>query len=329
VGALLRKAVDERPEISITMITHHIDEVIDFCDRVTVMRDGRVADVREVPGTDKHQLAAAIIGESDVAQSSHPTHAGEGTAPGERQPVLQVCDVAVGRDLRPFSFELARGEILGIAGLDGSGKEALFAVLAGLRQPSGGRVEVNGHRLRFGRPRLSRRLGIAYLAKKREQLHLLTGRSIEDNALVMAYPRVSRAGFIRPVKARRLLRDLLAALQVAVQHPAHEIESLSGGNRQRVMIARLLAAKPSVYVLDEPNRGVDLATVPVVLEAIRSELAATSGVILSAESEDELTDLCDRVFVLYQGDVVGELRKGADGFDAANIYRLMQGVGAA
>lgn len=246
---------------------------------------------------------------------------------GETAPAaIAVESAGLDGSLNDISFDLQLGQVLGIAGLDGSGKDELFSMLAGIRRPNRGSIAVNGRVVTMRSPEESRRVGIAYLPKKRDQYAILTGRPVDENALAMIYPRLSRFGLINGGRARRIVDDGVRTLKVKTPSIHTPIDSLSGGNRQKTMIIRILATEPVVYLLNEPTRGVDLATKPELLAAIRSRLAARGCVIVASESEDELVEICDRIIALYKGSVVADLTRGDSGFNAADLYRSIQGV---
>jgi ABC-type sugar transport system ATPase subunit len=343
----LQRAIAERPEISVTLITHHIDEVIEFCDRVTVMRDGRCVATLEVPQTSKAILASWITGDERAEVTIAARELGAGVANvqapvaipvaaarvptpkalAESGPIaLSVSTLGVGTLLADLSFDLRRGEVLGIAGLDGSGKDEVFSILSGLLRSDRGSIRVSGQPVTFKSPVDARKAGIAYLPKKRDQYAVLTGRPVDENALAMIYPSLTWMGLINNTRARDLVEDGIKTLRVKT--PSHHtvIDALSGGNRQKTMIMRILMSDPKVYLLNEPTRGVDLATKPDLLLAIRSRLAGRGCVVVTSESEEELVEICDRVLVLYRGVVFGDLALGTPEFNASNLYRLIQGV---
>lgn len=338
LGQTLKRAIAERPEISVTLITHHIDEVMEFCDRVTVMRDGRAVRTISVPTTTNAILASWVVGAEEgpqpgVAPADRSDRARGGGAPraaafDTTASAATITVKSLGLDglLRDISFELQLGQVLGIAGLDGSGKDEFFSILAGIRRPDRGTVLINGREVSVRTPENSRRAGIAYLPKKRDQYAVLTGRPVDENALAMVYPWLTRFGMIDHGRARRIVDDGVRSLNVKTPSIHTRIDALSGGNRQKTMIIRILATEPVVYLLNEPTRGVDLATKPELLGAVRSRLAARGCVIVTSESEDELVEICDRVIALYKGSVVADLTRGDPGFNAADLYRIIQGV---
>jgi ABC-type sugar transport system ATPase subunit len=339
LGQTLKRAIAERPEISVTLITHHIDEVLEFCGRVTVMRDGKAVRTISVPTTTNAILASWIVGSEDrpiaapavapvivtPVRDAADVPAATPAAPAAT-PAIAVHSLGIGELLKELSFELRVGEVLGIAGLDGSGKDELFAMLAGIRRPDRGTIAVGGKPQAIRSPEAARKAGIAYLPKKRDQYAILTGRPVDENALAMVYPRLTRFGLIDDGRGRRIVEDGVKALKVKTPGIHARIDDLSGGNRQKTMIIRILATEPVVYLLNEPTRGVDLATKPELLGAIRSRLATRACVIVSSEGEEELIEICDRVIALYKGSVVADLARGGPGFNAADLYRVIQGV---
>jgi ABC-type sugar transport system ATPase subunit len=339
----MRGALADRPDVSFTLITHHIDEILEFCDRVTVMRDGQAVRTLDVPRVSKAVLASWIVGTEESGVLPSRVGSGEGyssdkaPAGGEPTPepadeagvVLEVSSLGLEDEVEGLSFELRIGEVLGIAGLDGSGKDTVFAILAGIRQPDRGDIRVNGRLARLRTPLDARRAGIAYLPKKRDQYAVLTGRSVQENLLCLVYPQLaSRFGLINELRARSRVRATMQTVHIVTPSMATPIDSLSGGNRQKVILGRILQSTPFVYLLNEPTRGVDLATKPDLLATIRSQLASRAGVLLTSESEDELIEICDRVLVLYHGQSIAEVRRGSTLFTSSELYRLVQGVSA-
>ncbi len=331
--SILKTAVAETPTVSFTLITHHINEIIDFCDRVTVMRDGCAVRTLDVGDTSKEELAAWIVGDEETFKSRAPQAPGP-SAPAERkvseataEPVLSV-DGLTSAAFEDVSFDLQPGEILGVAGLDGSGKDEVLMALVGLMPTSAGVVRMGSSPVVLKSPQHAGRLGIAYLPKKREEFAVLQNMSVQDNTLLPIYPKLrTRLGLIDETRARSVAEDGVRSLQVKTPSLGTVIDALSGGNRQKVVLLRVMLRKPRVFLLNEPTRGVDLATKPEILKTIRHDLAARGGVVMTAESEEELVETCDRILVMYRGKVRRELRRAQPEFSAAEVYRTIQGVG--
>lgn len=306
---------------SFTLISHRIAEIMSTCHRVTVMRDGRSVQTAEVAETTPEALAGAIVGEIDV--HLHETAAHTNDLGPE---VIRLRDLTSLPELEPTSFEVCQGEVLGLAGVEGSGKEELLEAIAGLR-PSAGEVSIDGHSRKLSSPRAAARFGVAYLPKKREELATIHGLSVLENLVLPVARRLSGGlGILREGKVREVGLPVLKQMQVKTPSPDADIDTLSGGNRQKVMLGRLMLMQPRVYVLSEPTRGVDIATKPELLRVVREELTRTSAVIVTSESEEELVEVCDRILVFFNGTAVREVRRGEPDFNVGEIYGTGQGV---
>lgn len=307
-------------ERSFTLITHHINEVIAACDRVTVMRDGVSVDTLDVAGATAEQLAETIVGEMGTVHiEAEPAQLGE--------PVLEVSGLSSSPAFEDVDLVVRRHEVLGIAGVEGSGKDEFLGALAGLRRADG-EIRLGGRVVHLRTPRAAARAGIAYLPKKREDyatIHNLTAR--ENMMLPVARKFTGASGLLREGQMRRSAAQAMVDMQVRPPEPERVINTFSGGNRQKVMVGRLRQMSPELYLLNEPTRGIDISTKPELLRMIRSELAAESGVIMTSESEEELVDTCDRVIVFVGGRIRGEIQRSDREFNVGEIYRASQGVG--
>lgn len=227
------------------------------------------------------------------------------------------------------SFELSGGEILGVAGLaESSGKDALLPSLVGLVPTSGGECEVNGERVNLKSPRVAYKHGVAYLPRKREEEAVITGASVQDNALGSVYERLRNPlGLLKLKEGRRIAKNNLTDFRVKARSIDARIDTLSGGNRQKVMLARLMNTEPILLLLDEPTRGVDIGAKVEIMSLIRASLTEDRAVIVTLESEEELVELCDRILVINKGRLVKTLLKGEETYTPTEVYRLAQGVG--
>ena len=322
-SSLLRQLRELAPGRSFTLITHHINEVMAACDRVTVMRDGVSVETLDVVGSSHGQLAAKIVGDMGVV------HIDPGATHEPGAEVLRVTGLT-GEHFTDVDVAVGEREVVGLAGVEGSGKDEFLETLAGLRQATAGEVAVDGRRRAVRSPREATRSGIAYLTKKREELATIHHLSVLENLLLPVARRFSGPlGLLRTAKLREVATEMVTQMQVKPPRPDAVINTLSGGNRQKVMIGRLRLMRPRVYLLNEPTRGVDIATKPELLRVVRAELAARSGVVMTSEAEEELVDTCDRILVFVRGRVVREIRRGEPGFEVGEIYRASQGVDAA
>jgi ribose transport system ATP-binding protein len=246
-----------------------------------------------------------------------------------RPKILSVRGLTCPGNVEDVSFELSGGEILGVAGLaESSGKDALLPALVGLVPVTEGEVEVNGSSVQLKLPRVALKHGVAYLPRKREEEAVITGASVQDNALESIYERLRNPlGLLKLSEGRRIAKQNVVDFGVKTRSIDVRIDTLSGGNRQKVMLARLMNTSPIVLLLDEPTRGVDIGAKVEIMNLIRASLTADRAVIVTMESEEELVELCDRILVVAKGRLVRTLSKGEEGFNATEVYRLAQGVG--
>jgi len=322
--ALLRRLVKAAPERSYTLISHHVNEIMEFCDRVTVMRDSKAVATLDVARTTAAELANWIVGDIPVTRidASHGA-----TQRPASQPFISIKDLASAPGLAGVSFDVALGEVVGLAGLDGSGKEEAVEALFGMRRPDAGAIAIDGEAVDIASPAHAIRHGIGFLPKHRERQAVIPGRSIVENTLISSYRSISTAlGLIDEPRAAAITREKMQEFKVKAASPFTGITELSGGNKQKVLIGRLTLSSPRLFILNEPTRGVDLATKPEILRAIREELAVKSGVIMLSESEDELIAVCDRIIVFFRGKIAGVLARGTLGFTVATLYKAIQGV---
>ncbi|MCL4741359.1 MAG: sugar ABC transporter ATP-binding protein [Phycisphaerales bacterium] len=308
--------------IGVVFITHFIGQVYDLCARVTVMRNGRVVAVRDAAGLPRLELVALMLGVSiDEARAIEGTHA---RANSSADPTLRSRGLRRGR-VGPIDLDLRRGAALGLAGLLGSGRTETARMIAGADRPEGGRVEIDGRGVRPGSPRRAIAAGIALCPEDRKSDAIVPGLSVREN---IALAVQARRAWWRPIGRRgqrgiaeRFVRSLRIATP-SVEKPAGE---LSGGNQQKVVLARWLAAEPRVLLLDEPTRGIDVGA-KAEIERLVGDLCARGVAMLFISSEvEEVVRVCERVLVLRDGRVAGELSGG--GVTVESVMRLIAGEG--
>ena len=285
---------------AILYVSHRLEEVRRLADRVTVLRDGRVVATRQRGEATSAELVQLMVGRdagSRPPRDARPTPSGE--------PLLRIRGLRRGRVLRDVSFELWRGEILGLAGLMGSGRTETVRALFGADRVEGGEIELRGRRL----PRLLRSPkeavahGIALVTENRKDEGLLLPLSIRANLTLARLGELCRRGFVRPEAERAAARALSSRLGVKCASLEQPVAQLSGGNQQKVVLGRWLDREFDVLLCDEPTRGVDVAARAEIHELLR-ELAGAGKAVLVVSSEiEELRALCDRIVVLSGGSV--------------------------
>ncbi len=304
---------------SVIYISHQVDELLDVCDRVTVLRDGRVAAVRERSSLDRRRLSELIVGEG---ASLTPVRPGDVAPSGDE--VLRLEGLSRPGAFSGISLSLMRGEILGLAGLRGSGRTELLKAIAGIDPAAGGAMFVKGWRVSPSpsSPSEAMAAGVAYLPEEREGEGLIRGFSVCDNLLLNRLGG-GRGGLVN----RRAARDRAARLFIDVMLKARsihqDVDELSGGNRQKVVVGRVMAGAPDVCLLDEPTRGVDIGAKRAILSIVAGRFRVGAGVILTSPGLDDLVEVCDRIMVLSEGRIVGEYGRGS--FSEKRLYLDMQG----
>jgi ribose transport system ATP-binding protein len=309
--------------IAVIFISHHLQELIALCDRVTVLRDGVVALAERLDLVTLGDIITAMVGTraGAVATRDAPEPLGE--------PVLEVDGLAWEDRLRDVTFTLHRGEILGVAGLLGSGRSELLTSLFGIRRPDGGTVLLHGRPVAFRNPGDAIRAGMSLVPEDRRRQGVLPDESIRMNVLLPIWARLAGAGWIDDRRGRSIVTDLVQRLQVRMTGIEQVVRRLSGGNQQKVVVAKSLSSEPAILLLDDPTVGIDVQSKRDLATAIRRIAAGGSGVLLVSSEFEELAALCDRVLVFRRGAIVGELdRRRGDDISEASLLHAVQDVAA-
>ena len=303
--------------ISIIYISHRLVEIFDHCDRVSVFRDGQkimTADVKDVTPDD---IVNSMVGR--VIGKLYPPKLEPAAKVAEK--VLEVRGLSDGRRFHDVSFAVSRGEILGIAGLIGAGRSEIVKGVCGLHQVTAGTLEVNGAAVPIRTYRHSIESGIVYLSEDRKGDGVFLDLAIAANVSALHLRQVStRWGTIdsgREVEQANRLGDRLGLKRGSIHDP---VSSLSGGNQQKVAIAKMLSVNPRVIFLDEPTRGVDVGAKSEIHRILRDLASAGVGIVVVSSELPELIGLCDRVLVVREGLISGEVE--GDALTEENIMRL-------
>lgn len=337
----LRAIVDEG--MSVVFITHKIRETMAVCDELTIMRDGHRVATLHRRDTTTHDLAMLMVGDEKTAErvaavigtgspdKESPAPA-EPTLPSATQtPRVMVSNLSAHNDhgvraVHDLNLGIARGEVLGIAGVAGNGQAELAECLAGVRPLSGGAVDVDGVSL-AGKPTAWwLTAGVAYVPEDRHRDGIMPGASIMENLLLGAQhsPRFKKHGLINWSAARKHAVEAMAEYSVKASGPTAAAATLSGGNIQRVILARAFAHLPLFLIFHNPTRGLDIGSTQFVYDRVREATADGTSVLLLSEDLDELTHLADRILVVYRGRVVAERQRGE--YDQYELGRFMAGV---
>jgi ribose transport system ATP-binding protein len=290
-----------RAGVTIVYISHKLDEIERITDEVIVMRDGRFVARAATADTPRRRMANLMVGR-ELADMFPPKRAVRATDP----PLLSVKGFTVPGWAEEISFDLRPGEILGFAGLVGAGRSELFEGLVGLRPHSGGRITLQGHDVQLPNPRAAARLGLTYLSEDRKGKGLHVDRRLRDNLTLMALEKHTRP-LLSGASEQRALMRAIAAFGIRTGDPTCSASSLSGGNQQKLAIAKYLEPGPNVFVLDEPTRGVDVGAKREIYFLVDQLAAQGRGLIVISSELIELIGLCHRVIVMHNHRVAATL----------------------
>ncbi len=301
---------------AVLFISHRLDEVFTICDTVTVMRDGAVVHDAPIAEMTPDELVKRMVGrELTTLFPKQDATVGE--------PVLEVHRLTREGVFFDISFDVRAGEIVALAGLVGAGRSEVARAIFGIDKADAGHVEVSGQRLAAGRPLAAMRAGIGFVPEDRRQQGLVMDLSIARNTALTRLRALSRGGLISSGAEHSLAREWAARLQLKFHRLEDSVGTLSGGNQQKVVLGKWLATDPKLLIVDEPTRGIDVGTKAEV-HRLMGELAGQGVAVLMISSElPEVLGMADRVLVMHEGRVTGELSR-ADA-DEESVIRLATG----
>jgi ABC-type sugar transport system ATPase subunit len=299
LAAVMRRLRDDGA--TIVYVSHRLQEVFSVCDRISILRDGKLVCSSPIAATTAENVIRLMVGR-DLPHVARYEPAGE-----PAQVALQVDDLRGADFPRPISLTVARGEIVGLAGLVGAGRTELLETIYGVRESSSGRVFVNGHVVGKGSTdaRISRGLVLVPEDRKRDGLAL--DLPVGDNIAMPNLPALSDWGFVSSRRKRSLVSRTIATLKIKCQGASQPSVQLSGGNQQKIVLGKWLEKKPSVLLLDEPTRGIDIGSKAEIHQILRDLAAKGMAILLASSDMTELLAVSDRVLVMADRDLCGEL----------------------
>jgi simple sugar transport system ATP-binding protein len=308
---------------SILFVSHFLDQVYEISDRMTVLRNGRLVGEYATAALDRVQLVAAMLGHDlDLLEEIADT-AASGAAPDE-EPLLSARGIGRPPGVRPLDLDVHRGEVMGLAGLLGSGRTELARLLFGADRTTTGRMAINGKRVALRSPRAAIARGFAFSSEDRKGEGIIGDLTVRDN-LVLALQ--ARRGFARPLSKKTkddLVHRYLEALDIRPRDPGALVKNLSGGNQQKVLLARWLITEPRLFILDEPTRGIDVGA-KAQIQKLVAELATDGmGVVFISAELDEVARISDRIAVMRDGRCTAQV--GGD-CTVGELTALIAGVG--
>lgn len=299
-------------------ISHHLEEVFEICDRVTVMRDGRIVGTREINDIDVADLIHMMVG-GGVKEHERASAAGH-------EVVFEVQDLSRRGAYEHVSFALRRGEVIGISGLQGSGVDELAQGLFGLERMGVGEATINGEAYRPGSPKSAFEAGVAYLPQDRHRYGLVQLRSVRENVTYSVLDRlVGRLGVLMRQDEQAITEEYIDKLGIVTPGPEQRTLLLSGGNQQKVVFAKLAATQPAVLILHEPSQGVDVQAKVDIFNIINDLSRQGVAIMIISSEVRELIGLCDRILVMYEGRITSEFSRAADDMLPEDILLAIEG----
>ena len=286
--------------VSIIYISHRLEEIFQICDTVTIMRDGCYITTLEVKNTCKDELVTHMVGRDVVYQY------GAGTSQiGEE--LLRLENLSYKNEVKNVNLTLHRGEVLGLAGLEGAGRTELMELIYGVKHPESGKMYLDGQEIVIRSPGDAKAHGIAYLTKDRKSQGLFLRKSITENVLAANMDRFSKKGIVQPQGARKDAEDYKEKFEIKTPDVDKLVSQLSGGNQQKVLLSMWISRNPSLLLIDEPTRGIDVGTKETIHRLIRQFAKEGMGVIIVSSDMPELMGASDRIVAMYEGEISGEL----------------------
>jgi ribose transport system ATP-binding protein len=305
--------------VAVIFVSHKLDELYAVCDRITVMRDGRTVMACPMAEVSKLDLVSAMLGRAQVAAGKETAFEVTDLASGPT--LIEAEGLSVGQRVRDARLAVRKGEIVGLAGLLGSGRTEVARMLFGADRPDAGTIKVEGAPVAFRSPQDAIARGLGFCTEDRKVEGIVPEMSVRENLTLALLPRLAKAGIVDEEEQRRIVTRFIARLGIKTAGPEQRIRELSGGNQQKVLLARWLCMQPRLLILDEPTRGIDVGAKAEIQKLIDELAREGLGVLMISSELEEITEGADRVFVLRDGRTVAEL--GHHEATEANILAAM------
>lgn len=305
--AVLRRLRDEGR--AIIFISHYMSEIEEICDTVTVLRNGANAGVVDPSEVGIAQIVA-LMTNRDTSEMYPRRNVSIG------HPVLEVERLSLAGHFRDVGFSIRAGEIVGLTGLLGSGDKEVLQCLFGLRRPNSGSIRIDGQPVKFRAPVNAVRSGVAMIPEDRRAHGVAVGLSVAENIALASLDRMSSRGFVSTAAERGIVDGLIQELGIKTPSGKTLVRNLSGGNQQKVVVAKWLSCNSRVYLLDEPTVAVDVGA-KIEIYNLMNRLAAEGKAQIFVSSDlEEITEMCDRILVIHRGQIIGEYQRGEIGAEA-------------
>lgn len=313
--------------VSVIFVSHKLDELYEVCDRVTIMRDGHT--IRTAPMTEvsKLDLVSLMLGRDVAKLEGHATAFGERDRAASGMTLFDAKGLAAPTGAKNVSFDVHRGEVVGFAGLLGAGRTETARLVFGADPVKAGAMQLNGASYHPQRPADAIAAGLGFLSEDRKAEGIIPEMSVAENLTLPLLTQISRNGVLDETKQRALVERFISELGIKCSGPNQKVKDLSGGNQQKVLLARWLAMNPKLVILDEPTRGIDVGAKAEIQRLIRRLANEGLGVLMISSELEEVIEGADRIFVLRDGISVAELT-GDDATEEQVLAAMAHGATA-
>lgn len=303
--------------ISVIFISHRLDEIYEICDRMTIFKDGEYVGEYDVEALDQFNLISLMVGkdtkELKRTRKDYDFH--------EKKEIIRTVNVRQGMLLNGINLHIKQGEVVGLAGLLGSGRTELAKVLFGVNAPDEGEIFWYGESARMHSSADAIRKGIGFCTEDRKIEGIIPNLSVKDNITIALLPKLNVFGFIKTKEQDEIVRKYIDRLKIKTPSPEQAIKNLSGGNQQKVLLARWMCMNPKLIIMDEPTRGIDVGAKGEIEQLIQELSGSGISVLMISSEIAELQRNCDRIIVMREGKEIGELMN--DDIDQDKIMEII------
>ena len=303
--------------VTIIYISHRLEEVFQISDRITILRDGKYMDTVDTKSTNRHELIKLMVGR-DIGDE-YPKR----SLYVQNDATLEVKNLC-GQGDKNISFTLHKGEVLGVFGLVGSGRTEMAKMIYGSLKKEEGEIIVHGKSVNINKPSAAKEKGIGLISEDRKKEGVFLDYTINWNIPIMAIKKLSNSIFIDTKKVKKLTENYVDSLSIVTPSIDQYVRNLSGGNQQKVAIAKTLATDADILIMDEPTRGIDVGAKQEIYKLINKLVSEGNSILMISSEMEELIGMCDRIIVFYEGEITGEVKR--EEFDQNKIMALASGI---
>ncbi len=291
--------------ISVIFISHRLDEIFEICDAITILKDGERVGYSLIKDITKLELVSKMIGKDASQIISRKKSYNKDKMSNEN--IIVTKNIVRDPKVKGIDIEVKKGEVLGLAGLLGSGRTELARLIFGADLPQGGELYINGKKEKFNLPKDAIKKGMGFCPEDRKIEGIIPNMSVKENITLAILPRLTKMGIVSRKEQEKIVNKFIQALKIKTPHMNQAVKNLSGGNQQKVILARWMCMNPELLILDEPTRGIDVGAKKEILDLIEQLASDNISVLMISSEIEELMHACDRIAVIRDGKKVGEL----------------------